>query len=112
MMACSYGLYFLFQVILVLVICLRNDPQGSLAVGWRAQIQQAIRVLESMASLNPTALRCLGVIRDRCGTYLDTSVDGWGRPTEESSQTQLANLYPLMWPTLEMAQLDGMDSAL
>lgn len=112
MMACWYGLYFLFQAILIPVICLRNDPQGELAVGWRDQIKQAIVVLESMAPLNPTALRCLSVIRDRCGTYLDPSVDGWGRPTEESPQTQLANLYPLMWPTLEMAQLDGMDSAL
>lgn len=112
MMACWYGLYFLFQAILIPVICLRNDPQGSLALGWHDQIHQAMRVLESMASLNSTALRCLGVIRDRCGRYLDTSVDGWGRPTEESPQTQLANLYPLMWPTLEMAQLDGMDSVL
>lgn len=112
MMACWYGLYFLFQAILIPVICLRNDPQGELATGWRDQIKQAMAVLESMAPLNPTALRCLNVIRDRCGTYLDPSVDGWGRPTEESPQTQLANLYPLMWPTLEMAQLDGMDSAL
>lgn len=112
MMACWYGLYFLFQAILIPVICLRNDPEGPLAVGWREQIHQAMNILESMALLNPTAYRCLSVIRDRCGTYLDTSVDGWGPPTEESPQTQLAHLYPLMWPTLEMAQLDGMDSVL
>ncbi|KAJ5096398.1 hypothetical protein NUU61_005754 [Penicillium alfredii] len=112
MMACWYGLYFLFQAVLIPVICLRNDPNGSLAVGWREQIYQAMSILESMARLNPTALRCLSVIRDRCGIYLDPSTDGWGLPTEESPQTQLAHLYPLMWPTLEMAQLDGMNSVL
>lgn len=112
MMACWYGLYFLFQAILIPVICLRNDPQSPLVVSWRDQVFKAMPVLESMGKLNPTAVRCLGVIRSLCGTYLDPSMDGWGRPTEESPQTQLANLYPLMWPTLEMAQLDGMDSVL
>ncbi|XHG01701.1 hypothetical protein AWENTII_005070 [Aspergillus wentii] len=111
MMACWYGLYFLFQAILIPVICLRNDPRCVLAVQWREQIYQAMQVLESMAPLNPTALRCLGVIRSLCGTYLDPNA-GLGYPTEESPQTQLANLYPLMWPTLEMAQLDGVDSIL
>lgn len=112
MMACWYGLYFLFQAILIPVICLRNDPQSPLVVSWRDQISKAMPVLESMGQLNPTALRCLGVIRSLCGTYLDPSMDGLGRPTEESPQTQLASLYPLMWPTLEMAQLDGVDSIL
>ncbi|GLA38515.1 lactose regulatory protein lac9 and GAL4-like protein [Aspergillus niger] len=112
MMACWYGLYFLFQAILIPVICLRNDPQGPLATGWREQIHRAMSTLESMALLNPTAYRCLSVIRSRCGTYLDTSTEGWGHPTEESPQTQLEHLYPLMWPTLEMAQLDGIDSVL
>ena len=112
MMACWYGLYFLFQAILIPVICLRNDPQSPLVVSWRDQVFRTMPVLESMGELNPTAIRCLGVIRSLCGTYLDPSMDGRGRPTEESPQTQLANLYPLMWPTLEMAQLDGMDSVL
>jgi transcriptional regulatory protein GAL4 len=111
MMACWYGLYFLFQAILIPVICLRNDPLSSLAEGWRSQILQAVEVLESMASLNPTAQRCLGVIQSLCGTYLQATVDGaWDRPTDESPQTQLANLYPLMWPTLELGNLDGGDS--
>jgi hypothetical protein len=109
MMACWYGLYFLFQAVLIPAICLRNDPQCALATSWRDQITQAMHVLESMSRLNSTASRCLGVLRSLCGSYFDPSVDGWG-PTEESPQTQLANLYPLMWPTLEMSQLDGMDS--
>ncbi|KAL4804987.1 fungal-specific transcription factor domain-containing protein [Aspergillus unguis] len=99
-MACWYGLYFLFQAILIPVICLRNDPQSHLAQEWRDQVLQAVEVLESMALLNPTAQRCLSVIQNLCGGYLHPStLDGgaWG-PTEESPQTQLANLYPLMWP--------------
>ena len=112
MMACWYGLYFLFQAILIPVICLRNDPQSPLAMSWRDQIFKAMPVLESMGQLNTTAFRCLGVIRSLCGTYLDPNTDGWSRPTEESPQTQLANLYPLMWPTLEMAQLVGTDPIL
>ncbi|PLB44509.1 hypothetical protein P170DRAFT_450591 [Aspergillus steynii IBT 23096] len=108
MMACWYGLYFLFQAILIPVICLRNDPQSPLADSWRGQILQAIEVFELMEPLNPTATRCLGVVRSLCGGYLHPNVHDWG-PTEESPQTQLANLYPLMWPTLEIGQLDGTD---
>ena len=111
MMACWYGLYFLFQAILIPVICLRNDPQNTEAASWRDQIEQAMVVLESMAHLNPTSNRCLGVIRSLCGTYLNSSFD-LGQPTEESPQTQLANLYPLMWPTLDTMQPEGMDSIL
>lgn len=111
MMACWYGLYFLFQAILIPVICLRNNPQHMLAEDWRRQILQAMPVLESMSHLNSTSSRCLGVIRSLCGSYLDPSIVGWG-PTEESPQTQLVNLYPLMWPTLDTVQADGMDSIL
>ncbi|KAJ5707383.1 hypothetical protein N7488_007184 [Penicillium malachiteum] len=111
MLACWYGLYFLFQAILIPVICLRNNPQHMLAEDWRRQILQAMPVLESMAHLNPSSSRCLEVIRSLCGSHLDPSIVGWG-PTEESPQTQLANLYPLMWPTLDTVQPDGMDSIL
>ncbi|KAL4736655.1 fungal-specific transcription factor domain-containing protein [Aspergillus similis] len=120
MMACWYGLYFLFQAILIPVICLRNDPQSPLAQGWRGQVTQAVEVLESMALMNPSAQRCLRVITDLCGNYLQSGPgpeigdgiglngDGW-RPTEESPQTQLASLYPLMWPTLEMGMGMGVE---
>lgn len=109
MMACCY---FLFQAVLIPVVCLRNDPQELRVTEWVEQIQEAMRILESMAILNPTALRCLSIIKACCSTNLDNSIDGRGHPTDESPQTQLAQLYPLMWPTLEMAQLDGMDSSL
>ena len=71
-----------------------------------------MKTIESMSRLNETASRCLEKIRSVCGPYLDLSLDGWGRPTEESPQTQIANLYSLMWPTLEIAQMDGLDSSL
>lgn len=112
MLGCWYGLYFLFQAILIPVICLRNNPQYDQASEWREQIVQGMQILESMAHLNPTSSRCLGVTRNLCGSYLDPSGLGWGQPTEESPQTQLANLYPLMWPTLDTVQPDGMDSIL
>ncbi|KAL4959798.1 Zn(II)2Cys6 transcription factor domain-containing protein [Aspergillus stella-maris] len=117
MMACWYGLYFLFQAVLIPVICLRNEPQSHLAQSWREQVLTAVDVLEGMSVLNSTARRCLGVIEGLCGGYLrpptgftGTGADGegdggvgvWAQPTEESPQTQLANLYPLMWPTLEI----------
>ncbi|KAK2765123.1 lactose regulatory protein lac9 and GAL4-like protein [Arachnomyces sp. PD_36] len=112
MLACWYGLYFLFQAVLIPVICLRNDPQSPLALRWRDQIMKAMRVIESMVLLNPTAKRCLDVIQSLCGAYLAASTGGqeWGSPTQESPQTQLAGLYPLMWPTLESAQFEGVDS--
>ncbi|KAF2810775.1 uncharacterized protein BDZ99DRAFT_487602 [Mytilinidion resinicola] len=62
MMACWYGLYFLFQAVLTPVICLRNQPQSPAASSWLAQVTTAIHVIESMAHLNPSAQRCLGVI--------------------------------------------------
>ncbi|KAK6823328.1 hypothetical protein RU639_005964 [Aspergillus parasiticus] len=111
-MACWYGVYFLFQAILIPVICLRNNPSDPAAHGWREQIFQAINTLESMAPLNANAERFLRVIQSLCGCYLYPRSNGWEGPIQESPETQIANLYPLMWPTLEMAQLDGVDSAL
>jgi hypothetical protein len=113
MMACWYGLYFIFQAVLIPVICLRNQPQSSAASSWLAQVTTAIHVIESMAQLNPSAQRCLGVIRSLCGAYLvpNTDVDGWDA-TQESPQTQLNGLYPLLWPTLDTAQFEGVDNML
>jgi transcriptional regulatory protein GAL4 len=106
-----YGLYFLFQAILIPIICLRNDPTSNSAVSWRDQILCAIRVIESMSPLNLTAERCLNVVTSLCASYLnvDESLD---EPTDESPQTQLKNLYPMMWPTLEAAQFEGFDDVL
>jgi transcriptional regulatory protein GAL4 len=111
LMVSWYGLYFLFQAILIPVVCLRNIPQSPMAGSWRDQVQEAIRVLESMEQLNPTASRCLRVVRSLSQPYIsvDREVDG---PTRESLQDQLTSLYPMMWPTLgsEIAQFDGIDA--
>ena len=95
-----------------------------LAPVWRDQILRASRVIEDMARLNHAAERCLGIIRGLCGVHLETFPDAEGTnegdgesggtwsakgPTQESPQTQLSSLYPLLWPTLETA--DGVGDA-
>jgi transcriptional regulatory protein GAL4 len=111
MMSSWYSLYFLFQAILIPVVCLRNNPQSPTASSWRDQVFEAIRVLEAMVEVIPTSKRCLKVLRSLCEPYLslEQSLDG---PTEELIQDQLTGLYPMMWPTLggEFAQIDGYDA--
>lgn len=111
-MACWYGLYFLFQAVLIPIYCLRNDPQCAAADEWREQITQAMRTIESMSHIIESASLFLEKIRSVCGQYLNYSLDGWGVPTEESPHTQIANLYPLMWPNLDIAHMDGFDTSL
>ncbi|OQE09014.1 hypothetical protein PENFLA_c116G07964 [Penicillium flavigenum] len=111
-MACWYGLYFLFQAILIPVICLRNSPSVPAADDWRAQIFLAIQTLESMTPSNANSHRFLRTIHSLCSFYLQPRMDGWQGPIQESPETQITNLYPLMWPTLEMAHIDGVDPAL
>jgi transcriptional regulatory protein GAL4 len=109
-MARWYSLYFLFQAILIPVICLRNEPQSIQAMSWRDQIFRASQVIADMAKLNPAAIRCHNTITSLCGAYLGQSPSNsaWGEPVQESPQTLLNGLYPFMWP-----MLDGMyDSAL
>ncbi|CAG8198301.1 unnamed protein product [Penicillium nalgiovense] len=111
-MACWYGLYFLFQAILIPVICLRNSPSVPAADDWRAQIFLAIQTLELMTPSNANSHRFLNTIHSLCSFYLHPRMDGWQGPIQESPETQITNLYPLMWPTLEMAHIDGVDPAL
>lgn len=66
-MACWYGLYFLFQAILIPINCLRNDPQCPAADSWREQITLAMRTIDSMSRLNETASLYLEKIRSVCG---------------------------------------------
>ncbi|OJD29632.1 zn 2cys6 transcription factor [Diplodia corticola] len=94
-MACWYGIYFVFQAVIIPVVSLRNEPQSGQAEGWRRQVRQAVRTLEDMAHVNPTAARCLRVIARLCGPFLlgDEVI-----ATEESPQTQLNDLNSLLWP--------------
>lgn len=107
MMSSWYGLYFLFQAVLIPIVCLRNNPQSDLAGTWRDQIQESIRILESMIRLNPTASRCLRVVTSLTRPYISNEEEING-PTQESWQDQLTSLYPMMWPELgsDFAQFD------
>ena len=111
MMACWYGLYFLFQAILVPVICLRNQPGSVDAPSWRDQILRASEVIADMSSLNPAASRCHATIMALSGAYLNQGHGNWNEPVQESPQTQLNGLYPFMWPMLDVAQDEGYDFA-
>ncbi|KAK8226151.1 Zn(II)2Cys6 transcription factor [Phyllosticta capitalensis] len=87
-MACWYGIFFLFQAVLVPLIALRNEPDSEHADDWGQQVQKAVAVLEDMAQMNSTASRCLRVIQ-----------------TEASPQTQLNHFNSLLWP-YDAANLD------
>ncbi|KAL6817659.1 fungal-specific transcription factor domain-containing protein [Trichoderma camerunense] len=111
MMASWYGLYFLFQAVLIPIVCLRNNPQSDMAGAWRNQIRESIRVLESMMRLNPTASRCLRVVTSLTEPYISNEEE-INEPTQESWQDQLTGLYPMMWPELgsDFAQLDRINA--
>lgn len=111
MMASWYGLYFLFQAVLIPIVCLRNNPQSNMAGAWRDQIRESIRVLESMMRLNPTASRCLRVVTSLTESYISNEEE-INEPTQESWQDQLTGLYPMMWPELgsDFAQLDRINA--
>ncbi|KAH7025513.1 Zn(II)2Cys6 transcription factor [Macrophomina phaseolina] len=94
-MACWYGIFFLFQAVIIPIVSLRNEPQSQHAEEWRSQIQQAVRTLEDMMHVNATAARCLRVISRLCGPFL---LEDEMMATDESPQTQLNNLNSLFWP--------------
>lgn len=62
--------YFLFQAALIPVHCLRSKPQSALAPEWRFQIESALEIVHSMATINPSAPRCRDVILSLCGNDL------------------------------------------
>lgn len=99
-LACWYALYFLFQAVMIPVICLRNDPQAPNAYIWRDQIQRSLSTVREMVPLSTAAERCLNVINILCGDLLAQNDLQLPSPTKESPQTQLNNLYPLLWAPL------------
>ncbi|KAK8214699.1 hypothetical protein M8818_002279 [Zalaria obscura] len=99
-----YSLYFLFQAALIPCFCLRNDPFSSLAADWKIQIETTLRVIKEM-TIMPSSHQCYSVILRLCGTFLSTQ--GGGKDSfasevamaaEESPQTQLDQIYSMMWP--------------
>ena len=108
-MACWYSLYFLFQAILIPVICLRNQPRSPKAAVWKDQIFRAAEAIADMSRLNPAAARCHTVIMTLCAHYFGQNQADWTTPsaTQESPHTQLNGLYPFMWPMMDMNQTGG-----
>lgn len=94
-MACWYGIYFIFQAVIIPIVSLRNEPQSERAEEWRRLVYQAVRTLEAMVHINPTAARCLRTIARLCGPFL---LGNEVVATEESPQTQLNDLNSLLWP--------------
>ncbi|KAG9558488.1 hypothetical protein KCU71_g10169, partial [Aureobasidium melanogenum] len=106
-----YSLYFVFQASLIPCLCLRNQPNAPLASDWRSQIQQTLFVMTEMNDINPSSIECQSVIMRLCGHFLSTtstSVPSCAPllATEESPQTQINNVYSMMWPNASPASTD------
>ncbi|KAH0340319.1 hypothetical protein KCU81_g6854, partial [Aureobasidium melanogenum] len=110
-LAAWYSLYFVFQASLIPCLCLRNQPNAPLASDWRSQIQQTLSVMTEMNDINPSSIECQSVIMRLCGHFLSTtsaSIPSCAPliATEESPQTQINNVYSMMWPNTSPASAD------
>tara|TARA_R110002003_G_scaffold68_27_gene6269 strand:- start:3030 stop:5210 length:2181 start_codon:yes stop_codon:yes gene_type:complete len=118
-MSAWYALYFLFQASLIPCVCLRNEPTASTSDNWRTQISRTLLTMQLLSSVNPSAQECYNVLQRLCGPFLqsqaipqghdvvatpDTGIIG--HPTEESPQTQINNVYSMMWPNANDAEVD------
>lgn len=104
-MACWYGLYFLFQAALIPVVSLRNHSRSESAPAWRDDVLLALETITDMSRLNPAAIRCHSVIINLCGAYLAMDISQWESPTNESPQTQMNTLYSYMFGPVADSQL-------
>ncbi|GME37288.1 hypothetical protein GTA08_BOTSDO04204 [Neofusicoccum parvum] len=113
-----YTLYFLFQASLIPCVCLRNEPTAPHAMDWRDQIQAALRTTRAMSATNPSAQDCHDVIVRLCGPFIQSPGSDTapvpiisGSPTQESPQTQINSIYPMMWPSttneMDLVMQDG-----
>ncbi|KAF2156385.1 hypothetical protein K461DRAFT_95198 [Myriangium duriaei CBS 260.36] len=97
-LTCWYGLYFLFQAVMIPVASLRNCPVSAQAPSWKEQIHLALNVMEQMAHLNPTAVRCQRALNNLCGRFLGPDSVGASSFNLESPQTQLQLMQSITWP--------------
>ncbi|GAB7348653.1 hypothetical protein MBLNU459_g7021t1 [Dothideomycetes sp. NU459] len=117
-LAAWYALYFLFQACLVPCVCLRNQPTSSMAPGWRRQIEMALSVMRDMTTINPSSNECHSVITRLCANYFLAPLEEGLRSndvntlqgTDESPQTQISNVYSMMWPSANPAGVDVLGS--
>lgn len=112
-MASWYALYFLFQASMIPSVCLRNDPTSLTAQDWREQLDMALKIMQSMFSINPSSRECHEVVLRLCSKYLlnasgmPTSSPNFGmEPVEESPNTQIEGLYSMMWPGANTTEVD------
>jgi len=98
---------------LIPVICLRNNPLTEKARSWRDEIELALDVIQDMRHLNPASISCYQVIHGLCGQYLvgrrleDADEESSTIfATEESPQTQISNVYSMMWPDMPPVEAD------
>lgn len=114
LMAAWYSLYFLFQASLIPCVCLRNGPTLPQAADWRSQIQTTLQTISKMKIINPKAQECYDVVEKLCGQFIQnagassTPIAGIDYPTEESPQTQISNVYAMMWPSVNAPEVDMM----
>jgi transcriptional regulatory protein GAL4 len=112
-MASWYALYFLFQASMIPSVCLRNDPASPMAQDWREQLDIALKIMQSMFSINPSSRDCYEIVLRLCSNYLlnasgvHTSSPTFGmEPVEESPNTQIEGLYSMMWPGANTTEVD------
>lgn len=101
--------YFLFQAALIPCICLRNSPHSPQASEWRSQILTTLSTISSLAPVNSSSPRCHQVILKLCDQFLqDEEKIGIANadPTNESPQTQMNNVYSMMWPNVPALEAD------
>lgn len=112
--------YFLFQAALIPCICLRNSPISPQASEWRSQILATLSTISSLAPVNSSSPRCHQVILKLCGRFLQDDENAGERsdagsgpepigglsPINESPQTQMNNVYSMMWPNVPALEAD------
>jgi transcriptional regulatory protein GAL4 len=87
-------------------------PSSPEAHDWRAQIRQALEVISNMEGLNSGSQDCYEVITQLVGPFLnserttDSPSIPMPDPTEESPQTQISNVYSMLWPNVNSNEID------
>ena len=78
-----------------------------------------MHTMQLLSSINPSAQDCLNVLQRLFGPFLQSEIPGQDahvfatpggdlleHPTEESPQTQINNVYSMMWPNANDAEAD------
>ncbi|KUJ10575.1 uncharacterized protein LY89DRAFT_700957 [Mollisia scopiformis] len=111
---------------LIPCICLRNSPLSQHAPDWRSQVRITLDTIYSLSSINSSSPRCYQVILKLCRPFLqhnDSEEDMGGTirgpgledhdghglgmsPINESPQTQMSSVYPMMWPNINEYEAD------